>query len=58
MLADGDTDAEGLGLEEGVLPSAAEQPTSPIMTMALALATRLTLDTAAPHSADLHPAST
>jgi hypothetical protein len=42
-------EAEGVGVAE--VCAEAEQPTAPIMTMAPAYATRLTLSTAAPHSA-------
>ncbi|NRQ33221.1 hypothetical protein HII36_15405 [Nonomuraea sp. NN258] len=49
-LADGVADPSG-----GVVSAEAVQPVRPTMTMAPAYATRLTLSTAAPHFAVLHP---
>jgi hypothetical protein len=50
-------DVVGVGVGESVGTASAEaaQPVNPTMTMAPAYATRLTLSTAAPHFAVLHP---
>ncbi|GGT24606.1 hypothetical protein GCM10010176_081510 [Nonomuraea spiralis] len=53
-----DVVAAPVGVSVGVVSAEAAQPVSPTTMMAPAYATRLTLSTAAPHFAVLHPAST